>query len=97
MEYIYGNWKVRTDRNLIETNSDLDMVNEIKQAKLRWLGHVERMIHSRIVKKIFMVENVHNDLRRLKIVGCQYKVLCREQWLFVYRQVQVVQCLSTLV
>jgi hypothetical protein len=33
---------------------ELDMVTEIKKARLRWLGHVERMTEDRVIKKLYM-------------------------------------------
>jgi hypothetical protein len=33
---------------------ELDTVAEIKKARLRWLGHVERMSEYRVIKKLFM-------------------------------------------
>jgi hypothetical protein len=31
---------------------ELDIVAEIKKARLRWLGHVERMSDERVIKKL---------------------------------------------
>jgi hypothetical protein len=34
---------------------ELDIVAENKKARLRWLGHVERMSEDRVIKKIYRV------------------------------------------
>jgi hypothetical protein len=33
---------------------ELDIVAEIKKARLRWLGHAERMSEDRVIKKLYM-------------------------------------------
>jgi hypothetical protein len=33
---------------------ELATVVEIKKARLRWLGHVERMSENRVIKKLYM-------------------------------------------
>jgi hypothetical protein len=33
---------------------ELDTVAEIKKARLRWLGQVERMSEDRVIKKLYM-------------------------------------------
>jgi hypothetical protein len=57
---IYGpvydnrNWRIRTNKELIVLYQELDIVAEIKKARLRWLGHVERMSEDRVIKKLYM-------------------------------------------
>jgi hypothetical protein len=40
--YDNGIWRIRT-------NKELDIVAEIKKARWRWLGHLERMSEDRII------------------------------------------------
>jgi hypothetical protein len=41
--YDNGIWRIRTNKELMALHQELDIVAEIKKARLRWLGHVERM------------------------------------------------------
>jgi hypothetical protein len=41
--YDNGIWRIRTNKELTALYQELDIVAEIKKARLRWLGHVERM------------------------------------------------------
>jgi hypothetical protein len=42
---------------------ELDIVAEIKKAKLRWLGHVERRPEDRVIKKLYMSIPEYNRYR----------------------------------
>jgi hypothetical protein len=52
--YDNRNWRIRTNKELIVLYQELDIVAEIKKARLRWLGHVERMSDDRVIKKLYM-------------------------------------------
>jgi hypothetical protein len=41
--YENGIWRIRTNKELMAMCQELDIVAEIKKARLRCLGHVERM------------------------------------------------------
>jgi hypothetical protein len=41
--YDNGIWRIRTNKELMALYQELDIVAEIKKARLRWLGHVGRM------------------------------------------------------
>jgi hypothetical protein len=47
----HGIWRIRTNKELIVLYQELDIVAEIKKARLRWLGHVERISGDRVIKK----------------------------------------------
>jgi hypothetical protein len=49
--YDNGIWRIRTNKELMVLYQELDMVAEIKKARLRWLGHIERMSEDRVIKK----------------------------------------------
>jgi hypothetical protein len=53
---VYDNeiWSIRTNKKLMALYQELDTAAEIKKARLRWLGHVERMSEDRVIKKLFM-------------------------------------------
>jgi hypothetical protein len=52
--YDNGIWRIRTNRELMALYQELDTVAEIKKARLKWLGHVERMSEDRDIKKLYM-------------------------------------------
>jgi hypothetical protein len=53
---VYDNviWRIRTNKELMALYQELDIVTEIKKARLRWLGHVERKSEDRVIKKLYM-------------------------------------------
>ena len=51
-----GIWRIRTNQELRELYKDLDIAADIKSNRLEWLGHLVRMDHGRMVKKIFESE-----------------------------------------
>jgi hypothetical protein len=52
--YDNGIWRIRTNKELLSLYQELNIVAEIKKARLRWLGHVERMSEDKIIKKLYM-------------------------------------------
>jgi len=46
-------WRIRTNHDVIDLLREPDVVSEIRKARLRWLGHVERMPEERTVKNVF--------------------------------------------
>jgi hypothetical protein len=83
--YDNGIWRIRTNKQLIWLYQELDIVAEIKKARLRSVGHVERMSVDRVIKKLYMskpegrksvgrpkmrwVDDVEEDLRKIRIVA----------------------------
>jgi hypothetical protein len=53
LEPVYDNgiWRIRTNKELMALYQELDKVGEIKKARLRWVGHVERLPEVRVIKK----------------------------------------------
>jgi hypothetical protein len=51
--YDNGIWRIRTNKDPMAMCQELDIVAEIKKARLRWLGHVERMSEDRVIKKLY--------------------------------------------
>jgi hypothetical protein len=58
-----GMWRIRSYQELGALNRDLDIVTDIKKRRLEWIGHVVRMEHGRMVKKIF--EGKPEERRRI--------------------------------
>jgi hypothetical protein len=48
-----GQWRIKTNLELIKKYKSLDIVTVIKIRKLEWIGHVIRNNETRSVKKIF--------------------------------------------
>jgi hypothetical protein len=48
-----GIWRMRTNEELGELYKDLDVVTDIKNKRLEWIGHAIRLEQVRTVKKIF--------------------------------------------
>ncbi|KAI5631634.1 hypothetical protein NE865_15650 [Phthorimaea operculella] len=46
-----GSWRVRKNRELEELVAEPNIIGEIKSARIRWLGHLERMGEDRAAVK----------------------------------------------
>ena len=78
-----GQWRIKTNSELITKYKSQDIVTVIKIRILEWLGHVIRMNETRSVKKIFegklerrrgrgrprlrWINDVEDDLRKLGV------------------------------
>jgi hypothetical protein len=94
--YDNGIWRIRT-------NKELDIVAEIKKARWRWLGHLERMSEDRIIKKLYMSKPEGRSVgrpkmrwlddveRKMRISGWRGKARRRDEWKSVLREVKVLQ------
>jgi hypothetical protein len=101
-----GIWRIRTNKELM-LYQELDIVAEIKKARLRWLGHVERMSEDRVIKKLYMskpegrrsvgrpkmrwIDDVEEDLGKMRISGWRGKARRRDERKSVLREVKVLQ------
>jgi hypothetical protein len=102
--YDNGIWRIRTNKELMALYQELEIVAEIKKARLRWLGHVERMSEYRVIKKLYMskpegrrsvgrpkvrwLDDVEEDLRKMRISGWRGKARRRDEWKSVLREVK---------
>jgi hypothetical protein len=105
--YDNGIWRIRTNKELMALYQELDIVAEIKKARLRWLGHVERMLEDGVIRKLYMskpegrrsvgrtkmrwLDDVEEDLRKTRISGWRGKARRRDDWQSVLREVKVLQ------
>jgi hypothetical protein len=55
-KYENGEWKSRTNPEVVEMNKGENIVKRIKGQMISWLGHLERMEEDRMSKKIFTEE-----------------------------------------
>ncbi|KAI5635421.1 guanylate kinase domain-containing protein [Phthorimaea operculella] len=49
-----GSWRVRKNRELEELVAEPNIIGEINSARIRWLGHLERMGEDRAVKRAYL-------------------------------------------
>jgi hypothetical protein len=105
--YDNGIWRIRTNKELKTLYQELDGVAEIKKARLRWVGHLERMSEDRVIKKLYMskpegrrsvgrpkmrwLDDVQEDLRKMIIGGWRGRARRRDEWKSVLREVRVLQ------
>jgi hypothetical protein len=103
--YDNGIWRIRTNRELMALYQELDIVAEINKARLRWFGHIERMSEDRVIIKLYMskpegrrsvgrpkmrwLDDVEEDLRKMRIGGRRGKARRRDEWKSVLREVKV--------
>jgi hypothetical protein len=85
------------------TYSSVIIVAEVTKARLRWLGQVERMPEDRVIKKLYMskpeesrsvgrpkmrwLDDVEEDLRKMRISGWRGKARKRDERTSVLREV----------
>jgi hypothetical protein len=55
-KYEDGEWKSRTNRELEELSKGENIVKWIKEERISWLGHLERIDEDKMPKKIFTQE-----------------------------------------
>jgi hypothetical protein len=105
--YANGIWRIRTNKELMTLYQELDIVTEINKARLRWMGHVERMSEDRVIKKLYMtkpegrrsvgrpkmrwLDDVEEDLRKMRIGGWRGRARRRDEWKSVLSEVKVLQ------
>jgi hypothetical protein len=104
--YDNGIWRIMANKELMALYQELDIVAEIKKARLRLLGHVERMLEDRVIKKLYMsksegrsvgrckmrwLDDMEEDLRMMRISGWRGKAQRRDEWKSVLGEVKVRQ------
>jgi hypothetical protein len=97
-----GQWRIKTNAELITKYKAPDTVNVIKIQRMEWLRHVVRMSETRSVKKIFegklegqrgrggprlrWINDVQDDLRKLGVKQWRTKALEREEWASILKE-----------
>jgi len=101
-KYGNGEWKSGTSRELEEMSKGENIVEWIKEQRISWLGHLERMEEDRMPKKIFTQElegtrrwgrprkrwkeEVERDLQVLGVRTWRELVADRKKWKDIVRQ-----------
>jgi hypothetical protein len=96
-----GQWRIRTNVELITKYKSQDIITVIKIRSLEWLGRVIRMDETGCVKKIFegklegrrgtgrprlrWINGVEDDLRKLGVKRWRTKALDRVEWASIVR------------
>ena len=100
-----GVWRSRTNQEIQQLYDETTIVAVIKQGRLRWAGHVERMPAERAVKQVHhqkpigrrlvgrprlrWIDDLEDDLRQLKVRGWRRKAADRSEWTKVVEQAKI--------
>ena len=104
---VAGYWRNRTNGEVREFYGELDIVTELKEGRLRWLGHVEWMSEERAVKRFYQntpegsrsvgrrrircMDDVREDLRRMGVTNWKIRAHRRDNWKMILKEAQVLQ------
>jgi hypothetical protein len=90
-----GQWRIKTNAELITKYESQDIITVIKIRRLEWLGHVIRMDETRSVKifqgklggrrgrgqpRLRWINDMEDDLRKLGVKRWRTKELDRVEW-----------------
>jgi hypothetical protein len=91
-----GIWRIQTNQELDKIIKHKNIINFIRAQRLGWLGHIERMQETRIVKamhswkpisrrpmgrpKICWEHDVRKDIQKLKVLKWKTLVQDRRRW-----------------
>jgi hypothetical protein len=96
-----GQWRIKTNEELLTKYKAPDIANVIKIRRLEWLGHVVRMNETRSVKifegklegrrgrgqpRLRWINYVEDDLRKLGVKRWRTKVLEKEEWASIIKE-----------
>jgi hypothetical protein len=79
-----GNWRIKTNKELDELIKHRNIINCVKAQRLSWVGHINRMPETSIVKEIYKwkrfarrpvgrpksgwKDDVREDLKKMKLI-----------------------------
>ena len=91
-----GTWIIKTNDELRHRLKKEDIIKFIKSQRLRWAAHVMRIENTRTTRKITewtpcnirpagrprlrWMDQVEDDLKRMKIIGWRAKIEDRQEW-----------------
>ena len=98
-------WRIRTNSELQRLFGQPDIVVKIKQERIRWAGHVQRMSETRTAKNIFIgklegrrrrgrprkrwIDDVEEDLRKMGVRCWRRKAEDRDEWRRIIKEAKV--------
>jgi hypothetical protein len=96
MTYRNTIWRIKTKQELDEIIKHKNIINFIRAQRLSWLGHIERMQGTRMVKAIYCwkpisrrpigrpktrwVNDVRKDIQKLKVPNWKTRAQDRRRW-----------------
>lgn len=102
-----GEWRIRTNEEVLELYGQPDIIQEIKSARLRWLGHIERSDERSLLSKLYKghpggrrcigrprkrwLEDIEEDIREMGIRTWRRRAQDRGEWATIVRQALVLQ------
>jgi hypothetical protein len=91
-----GIWRIKTNQELDEIIKHKKIINFIREQRLSWLGHIERMQGTRMAKAIYCckhisrrpigrpkthwVDDVTKDTQKLKVSNCKTLAQDKRRW-----------------
>jgi hypothetical protein len=97
-----GEWRVRTNTELMELYDELDIITQVKTMSLGWLGHRERMSDDRHIKKHYnnkpeglrlvgrtmkhWLDEVERDLKQMGVRGWRRRAQNRDEWRSILKE-----------
>ena len=100
-----GTWRIETNDELRHRMKQEDTIKFIKSQRLRWAAHVVRMENTRTARKITeltpyktrpvgrprlrWMNQVEEDLKRMKTAGLKKKVEDRQGWNRIVEQTEI--------
>jgi hypothetical protein len=91
-----GIWRIKNNQELDEIIKHKNIINFIRAQRLSWLGHIERMQGTRMVKAIYCwkpnsrrpigrektrcVNDVRKDIQKLKVPNWKSLTQVRRRW-----------------
>jgi len=107
-----GYWRIKTNQEIIEILKGQNIIGFIKEQRLNWLGHVERMAKNNIVQRIKRwkpmskrpigrpktrwEDDVLEDIKNMNVPNWKKVTQNRDSWKKVVEQARTLNRLSRL-
>jgi hypothetical protein len=102
-----GIWRIKSNQELDEIMKSKNIINIIRAQRLSWLGHIERMQGTRMVKAIYSwkpisrrpigeqktrwMDDVRKDIQKLKVPNWKTLAQDRGRWRDLVEKVKILQ------
>ena len=97
-------WRIRTNAEIEDLLGQEDIIRFVKSQRLRWIGHLERMMETRMPKRLYKAsmtgrrlpgrprnrwkDEVQEDLRKMNVRGWRGFASDRVEWRKIVKQAQ---------